>query len=80
MDNPVAEFKAWFGKLPAFSRTFITATFVLVVLNSFGIISPYSLFYDFEATFKKAQVLPPSLSSGGQSPASSSLENSLSTI
>jgi hypothetical protein len=56
MNDPVSEFKVWFRSKPLFSRTYVVATFALVVVYTFGWLGANYLYYDTTLTFAKLQV------------------------
>ena len=51
MDDPVEQFKEWYSKQPKFTRTYMTAAFILTILLSFKVVSPMELYYTFDTAF-----------------------------
>jgi hypothetical protein len=47
MEDAFSDFKAWYFSKPLVTRSYLTGTFLLAVLVSMGIVSPYSLTYTF---------------------------------
>lgn len=56
MEDPVTEFRAWYSRLPMFTRSFLTSTFSTALLITFNLISTGTLHYNSNLTFKQLQV------------------------
>ena len=53
MDDPLSEFKSWYLKQPILTRYYLTGAFVIAILVSLGLASPYSFYYTFDTAFKQ---------------------------
>lgn len=47
-NDPIADFLAWFRTRPVVTKTFMTISFIIAIINSLGYFSIYDVYYTYQ--------------------------------
>lgn len=59
MENKIHRIKHWYYSRPMLARTYLPICFLFTLLVTYGLISPFHIFYTFEQTFIELNIWRP---------------------
>ena len=54
-NDPIADFLAWFRTRPVVTKTFMTISFIIAIINSLGYFSIYDVYYTYQEGIQNGQ-------------------------